>query len=194
MAAVRTKATGLVRDVSGDTQWGDVNYVFPTFVTEHMPIGLVGLIIAAIFAAAMSTIAAELNSLSTATIIDVYRRFLKKDGSDRHYLTVSKLVTGSSGLVAFVAALFATSQAPQIDVVNLFRSFFYGSLLGVFILAIGTSRATSRGAFWGLLSGIAVVAVVAFTTPIAFLWHNVVGAGTVVVVGLGISTVERRGK
>ncbi len=194
MAAVRTKATGLVRDVSGDTQWGDVNYVFPTFVTEHMPIGLVGLIIAAIFAAAMSTIAAELNSLSTATIIDVYRRFLKKDGSDRHYLTVSKLVTGWWGLVACVAALFATSLGPLIDVVNRFGSFFYGSLLGVFILAIGTSRATSRGAFWGLLSGIAVVAVVAFTTPIAFLWHNVVGAGTVVVVGLGISTVERRGK
>ena len=194
MAAVRTKATGLVRDVSGDTQWGDVNYVFPTFVTEHMPIGLVGLIIAAIFAAAMSTIAAELNSLSTATIIDVYRRFLKKDGSDRHYLTVSKLVTGWWGLVACVAALFATSLGPLIDVVNRFGSFFYGSLLGVFILAIGTSRATSRGAFWGLLSGIAVVAVVAFTPPIAFLWHNVVGAGTVVVVGLGISTVERRGK
>jgi Na+/proline symporter len=194
MAAVRAKATGLVRDVSGDTQWGDVNYVFPTFVTEHMPIGLVGLIIAAIFAAAMSTIAAELNSLSTATIIDVYRRFLKKDGSDSHYLTVSKLVTGWWGLVACVAALFATSLGPLIDVVNRFGSFFYGSLLGVFILAIGTSRATSRGAFWGLLSGIAVVAVVAFTTPIAFLWHNVIGAGTVVVVGLGISTVEGRGR
>ena len=189
LAAVRAKAMGVVRDVSGDAQWGDVNYVFPSFVTGHMPPGLVGLIIAAIFAAAMSTIAAELNSLSTATIIDVYRRFLKTDASDRHYLTASKLVTGWWGLVACVAALFATSLGPLIDVVNRFGSFFYGSLLGVFILAIGTSRATSRGAFWGLLAGILVVAVVAFTTPIAFLWHNVIGAFTVVVVGMAISVV-----
>ena len=99
-------------------------------------------------------------------------------------------MTGWWGLVACVAAIFATSLGPLIDVVNRFGSFFYGSLLGVFILAIGTRRATSRGAFWGLLAGIAVVAVVAFTTPIAFLWHNVVGAVTVVVVGMVVSLVD----
>ncbi len=192
VAKVRTDATNLVRQVSGDAQWGDVNYVFPTFVTSHMPVGLVGLIIAAIFAAAMSTIAAELNSLSTATVIDVYRRYLKTEASDAHYLTVSKLVTGFWGVVACVAAIFATSLGPLIDVVNRFGSFFYGSLLGVFVLAIGVPRATSRGAFWGLIAGIAVVATVALTTPIAFLWHNVIGALTVVAVGLGISVVGRR--
>jgi Na+/proline symporter len=191
LAAMRAQATGLVREVTGDREFGDVNYVFPTFVTDHMPIGLVGLIIAAIFAAAMSSIAAELNSLSTATIIDFYRRFLKTEGSDAHYLTVSKLVTGGWGLVACIVAIYATSLGPLIDVVNRFGSFFYGSLLGVFFLAIATTRATSRGAFWGLLAGMAAVAVVAFTTPIAFLWHNVVGAVTVVVVGLGISAVGR---
>jgi Na+/proline symporter len=92
VAAIRGRATTLVREVTGDKAYGDVNYVFPTFVTERMPVGLVGLIIAAIFAAAMSSIAAELNSLSTATVIDFYRRLWRTDESDAHYLVVSKLV------------------------------------------------------------------------------------------------------
>ena len=145
LAAVRTRATALVRDVSGDRTFDDVNYVFPAFVTGHMPVGLVGLIVAAIFAAAMSTIAAELNSLSTASIIDFYRRFRKTEASDSHYLRASKIMTAFWGLFACVVAMYATSLGPLIDVVNRFGSFFYGSLLGVFFLAIITRTATSRG-------------------------------------------------
>jgi len=189
---IRGRATTLVREVTGDQAFGDVNYVFPTFVTEHMPIGLVGLIIAAIFAAAMSSIAAELNSLSTATVIDFYRRLWRTDASDAHYLTVSKLVTGFWGLVACLVAIFSTNLGPLIDVVNRFGSFFYGSLLGVFVLAIGTKRATSRGAFWGLLAGMAAVALVARYSSMAFLWHNVVGVVVVVCVGMLISVTEPR--
>jgi Na+/proline symporter len=188
---VRSRAAELVRDVTNDRQFGDVNYVFPTFVTDHMPIGLVGLIIAAIFAAAMSSIAAELNSLSTATVIDFYRRLWRTEASDAHYLTVSKLVTGFWGIVACVVAIYATRLGPLIDVVNQFGSFFYGSLLGVFVLAIGVRRATARGAFWGLLAGMAAVATVAFTTDISFLWHNVVGVVAVAVVGSVISVLDR---
>ena len=189
---VRSQAAELVRDVTNDRQFGDVNYVFPTFVTDHMPIGLVGLIIAAIFAAAMSSIAAELNSLSTATVIDFYRRLWRTEASDAHYLTVSKLVTGFWGVVACVVAIYATRLGPLIDVVNQFGSFFYGSLLGVFVLAIGVRRASARGAFWGLLTGMVAVATVAYTTDISFLWHNVVGASVVVAVGVGISAMDRR--
>ena len=188
---VRSQAAELVRDVTNDRQFGDVNYVFPTFVTDHMPIGLVGLIIAAIFAAAMSSIAAELNSLSTATVIDFYRRLWRTEASDAHYLTVSKLVTGFWGIVACVVAIYATRLGPLIDVVNQFGSFFYGSLLGVFVLAIGVRRATARGAFWGLLAGMAAVATVASTTDISFLWHNVVGVVAVAVVGSVISVLDR---
>jgi len=191
VAAIRGRATALVREVTGDTAFGDVNYVFPTFVTERMPVGLVGLIIAAIFAAAMSSIAAELNSLSTATVIDFYRRLWRKSAPDAHYLTVSKLVTGFWGLVACVVAIYATNLGPLIDVVNRFGSFFYGSLLGVFVLAVGAKRATSRGAFWGLLSGMAAVALVARYSSIAFLWHNVVGAAAVVGIGMLISLLDR---
>jgi SSS family transporter len=190
VSAVRTRAARLVQDVSGDKQFGDVNYVFPTFVTTHMPVGLVGLIIAAIFAAAMSSIAAELNSLSTATIIDFYRRLIRTEASDAHYLLVSKVMTGVWGLVACGVAIYATTLGPLIDVVNQFGSFFYGSLLGVFVLALGFRRASAGGAFWGLIAGMVAVSVVAYSTQISFLWHNVVGVVVVVTVGLLVSAMS----
>ena len=192
IAAIRAQATSLVMDVTGDPTYNDVNYVFPTFVTTSLPVGLVGVLIAAIFAAAMSSISSELNALSTATIIDFYRRHMKLGASDHHYLFVSKLATGFWGLFACVVAVYATQLGSLIEVVNRFGSFFYGSLLGVFVLAIGTRRATASGAFWGLLGGMAAVAAVAFTTSISFLWYNVVGVAGVLVVGMAVSAVSRR--
>src|SRR5437763_3526162 len=135
---IRSRAAVLVNEVTrddrfkgttGDTPAADVNYVFPTFITTRMPIGLVGLMIAAIFAAAMSASAAELNSLATATVIDVYRRLLKPEASDAHYLTVSKIATGVWGIVACGIANVAVGLGSLIEVVNRFGSIFYGSLL-----------------------------------------------------------------
>jgi Na+/proline symporter len=192
VTAARTAATGIVRDVTGDSAFGDTNYVFPTFVTTHMPIGLVGLIIAAIFAASMSTVAAELNSLATATVIDFYRRLFVREASDAHYLAVAKGATAMWGLFACGVALFAAGLGPLIDVVNRFGSFFYGSILGVFILALAVPRATGRGAFVGLMAGMSAVAAVAIGLPkIAFLWHNVVGAVSCVAVGFLVSLTSR---
>ena len=172
-------------------RYTDVNYVFPTFITTHMPIGLVGLMIAAIFAAAMSASAGELNALASATIIDFYRRHFVKDATDAHYLRVSKLATIGWGLFACVVAIYAANQGSLIEVVNRYGSFFYGSLLGVFILAILTKRATATGAFYGLIAGMVVVLTVAFylTRDIAFLWHNLIGAVVVVVVGSAVSAL-----
>jgi SSS family transporter len=184
---IRSRASAIVKATTGDQRYTDVNYVFPTFITTHMPIGLVGLMIAAIFSAAMSASAGELNSLATATIIDFYRRHFVTGASDRHYLLVSKGATIAWGLFSCVVAVYAANQGSLIEVVNRYGSFFYGSLLGVFILAILTRRATANGAFFGLIAGMAVVLIVAFTTPIAFLWHNLIGAVVVVVVGLAIS-------
>jgi len=161
--------------------------VFPTFITTRLPIGLVGLMIAAIFAAAMSASGGELNALATATIIDFYRRHWMTSATESHYLAVSKLSTVIWGLFACVVAIYAANQGSLIEVVNRYGSIYYGSLLGVFILAILFRRATAAGAFWGLVAGIAVVLVVAWTLPIAFLWHNLIGAAVVVVVGLAIS-------
>jgi SSS family solute:Na+ symporter len=188
---IRARAATLVRQVSGDAKYNDVNYVFPTFVTTRLPIGLIGVLIAAIIAAAMSASSAEMNALATTTVIDVYRRHLVRDASDSHYLLVSKLATGFWGLFAAGVALYAVSLGSLIEVVNRFGSFFYGSLLGVFVLAIGTRRATGRGAFWGLIAGMVAVAFVAFGSSISFLWHNVVGVVVVVVVGMALSYTDR---
>jgi len=188
---VRQRGIEVVREVNRGQAFNDVNYVFPTFVTTYMPAGVVGLIIAAIFAAAMSSISAELNSLSTATVIDFYRRHLRKEAPDRHYLLVSKLATGCWGIFACIVAIYTGGRGSFIEVVNKYGSFFYGSLLGVFVLAIGTRRATGRGAFWGLLAGIASVAYASTFLKISFLWYNVIGCVVVVTVGMLLSLTDK---
>jgi Na+/proline symporter len=142
----------------------------------------------------MSASGGELNALATATIIDFYKRHFVTQASDRHYLTVSKLATLFWGLFACVVAMYSANQGSLVEVVNRYGSFFYGSLLGVFMLAILTRRATARGAFWGVICGMAVVLTVAFsprTRDIAFLWHNLIGAVVVFVVGMAISAFDR---
>jgi len=187
--SIRDEARALVRTTTGDPAYNDINYVFPTLIVTHMPPGLAGLLFAAIFAAAMSAISGELSSLSTATVIDFYRRFWRPDGADRHMLLVSRIATGFWGLFASVVAVWAAELGSLIEVVNRFGSFFYGSILGVFILAIGFPRATSNGAFAGLLTGMASVAWAASYTNVAFLWHNVIGAVAAVVGGLVFSAI-----
>jgi Na+/proline symporter len=152
---------------------------------------MIGMLIVAILMAATDTIAGELNSLSTATSIEFYKRWFRAGASDAHYLRVSKAVTGLWGLVACGVAVWAAELGSLIEVVNRFGSFFYGSILGVFILAVAFPRATGTGAFVGLLAGMGSVAWVAAMTKVAFLWHNVVGAVGVVVIGLLVSEIDR---
>jgi SSS family transporter len=187
--AVRANAVTLVREVSGDRTYNDVNFVFPTFVTTHLPIGIVGLILAAIIAAAMSTISAELASLSTSTVIDFYRRWVRPEADDRHFLLVSRLATGFWGLFASVVAIYSVELGSLIEVVNRFGSYFYGSILGVFLLAIWWKRANGHGAFVGVIAGMTAVGLVATNTRVAFLWLNVVGAVSVFVVGAIVSEI-----
>jgi SSS family transporter len=189
---IRSRARELVRQTTGDATFDDVNYIIPGFILEHIPVGLVGLLILAILLAATDTIAGELNSLSTATVIDFYRRWVRPEGTDAHYLAVSRIATGVWGLFACMVAVWAAELGSLIEVVNRIGSFFYGSVLGVFILAIAFPRATGTGAFVGLIAGMSAVAWFASFTPVAFLWHNVIGAVAVVVVGLAISLVTRR--
>ncbi len=186
VTAVRAEALAMAQRVTGESA-RDVNYIIPRFVLDHLPLGLVGIFIAAVMAAAMSSIAAELNSLSTATVIDFYRRWVRPEASDAHFLTVSKVATGLWGLFACVVATYAATLGSLIEVVNRFGSFFYGSILGVFLLAM-VPRTRALGAFVGLLAGMSVVAAVTFGAPsVSFLWHNVIGAATVVVVGVLLS-------
>jgi SSS family transporter len=184
LRSIRTKAAALVKQTTGDASYNDVNYVFPTWIITALPIGIVGLWIAAIITAATDSIAAELNSLSTASVIDFYKRLARPSAPDGHYLLVSRATTGLWGVFAGFVAVYASSLGSLIEVVNRFGSFFYGSILGVFMLAILTRRATGTGAFVGLLAGMGAVASVAIGRPdISFLWHNVIGAVVVFTIG-----------
>lgn len=182
MQEIRGEALGLATEVTGADS-NDVNYIIPTFVLHELPIGLTGLFIAGVIAAAMSSISSELNSLATTSVIDMYRRWVKPEATDAHYLKVSRGATVLWGIFACVVATYAATLGSLIEVVNRFGSFFYGSILGVFLLAM-MPRAGGWGAFLGLIAGMTVVGFVNFGTGVAYLWQNVIGAVVVVSVGL----------
>ncbi len=180
---IRTEALAMAEAVTGEPS-RDVNYIIPRFVLGELPIGLAGLFVAAIIAAAMSSISSELNSLSTTSVIDFYRRWFRPEAGDAHYLAVSKVTTAFWGIFACSVAVYAVSLGSLIEVVNRFGSFFYGSILGVFLLTM-VPRARGIGAFLGLIAGMAAVAAVTSWAPnVSFLWHNVIGAATVLGVGV----------
>ncbi len=186
VSEIRTEALAAAARASGESS-RDVNYIIPRFVLDNLPLGFAGIFLAAVLAAAMSSIAAELNSLSTATIVDFYQRWFRKSASDRHYLNVSKIATAVWGLFACVVATYAATLGSLIEVVNRFGSFFYGSILGIFLLAM-IPRVRAGGAFVALLSGMAAVGSVAIWVPrVSFLWHNLIGAVVVVAVGYVLS-------
>jgi SSS family transporter len=191
--AARDEVRSLVSRMNRGAPFNDTNYVFPTFVLNYLPPGTVGLILVAIFAAAMSTVESELNSLSTATVVDFYRRYWAPAASERHYLVVSRMVTAFWGGVATVAALYMGRLGSAIEAVNRIGSYFYGPILGVFLLAVGTRRANGRGAFWGLAAGLAAVLWVSWNLDISYVYYNLVGSVVVVVVGYSLSVSGSRG-
>jgi Na+(H+)/acetate symporter ActP len=164
-------------------KYSDTNYVFMTYVLGHLPVGLKGLIIAVIFAAAMSTLSGEFNSLASASMVDFYKRFVEPQAAPAREMLVSRLLTALWGGLACVVALRVGQLGSVIEAVNEIGSLFYGSILGVFALGVLTTWARPRGAFVGLLAGMASVAAVARLTGVHFLWYNVVGALTVFLVG-----------
>jgi ABC-type glycerol-3-phosphate transport system permease component len=168
----------------------DVNYVFPHYIVTELPRGICGLIIAVIFAAAMSALSGELSSLATSSMVDFYKRYLKADGSEAHDLLMARVFTGLWGIFAGFVALRAGQLGSAIEVVNRFGSLFYGSILGVFMLAVLAPRVRGPAASWALGFGMAAVSAVAFLTPVHFLWWNVVGAATVFGSGLALTGLE----
>ncbi|MBL8233481.1 MAG: sodium:solute symporter [Bryobacterales bacterium] len=158
----------------------DTNYIFLNFVIRYMPQGVVGLIIAVIFAAAMSTISGEVNSLATVTVMDVYRPLVKSDQSDSHYLWASRGATVFWGAYAVVFAGLGGKLGSLIEAVNIVGSLFYGGMLGVFVLAFFFRFVKARGAFWGVIAGEAAIFYCWYFTKISFLWYNVIGCLVVI--------------
>jgi solute:Na+ symporter, SSS family len=167
----------------------DTNYIFLHFVTTKMPPGLVGLMIAVIFAAAMSTISGEVNSLATVTIMDLYRP-LKPNADDAHLLWASRTATMFWGAYAVGFAGFAGRLGSLIEAVNIVGSLFYGGMLGAFVVAFFLPRVNSTGAFWGVLAGEAAIFYCFLATKISFLWYNVIGALVVIAVAVAVSALR----
>jgi Na+/proline symporter len=186
LSRARRDVGELISEMNGEP-FNDTNYVFPTFVLTYLPAGIVGLILVAIFAAAMSTVESELNSLSSATVVDFYKRYLTTSATDQHYLVVSRIATVAWGGFATFGALYMGRLGSAIEAVNRIGSFFYGSILGVFVLAIATRRANGRGAFWGLAAGMAAVYLTSEYSEISYLYYNIVGCAVVVAVGYVMS-------
>ena len=175
-----------------DDKPNDTNYVFLSFVTNYMPAGLVGLVLAAVFFASMSSTASEWSALAGTTVVDIQRRLLKRDASERFYFISSKLATVFWGLFAVAFAQYAGQLGSLVEAVNRLGSLFYGTLLGIFLLGFYFKRVRGTAAFVGALAGEAAVLFCFLRTPIAFLWYNVVGALTVVIVALVVNEVMGR--
>jgi Na+/proline symporter len=181
--SARDQGTKIAEKALG-TKYNDTNYIFLSFVTRYLPAGLVGLIIAVIFAAAMSSSAGEINSLATVTVMDLYRRYWKAKGADGHYLMVSRIATAFWGIYAMIFAQYGKNLGSLVEAVNLVGSLFYGSLLGVFTLAFFFKNVSGNGAFWGMVAGEVAIFSAFFFTNISFLWYNVIGAIVVILTGL----------
>jgi len=191
MDAARGDASRLVAENGGEKGFRDTNYIFLSFVTRYLPAGVVGLVIAVIFASAMSASSGEINSLATVTMVDIYQSHIRRRASDHHYLNASRVATAFWGAYAVALAGFGKSLGSLIEAVNVLGSLFYGSLLGVFVLAFFFRRVGGTAAFWGMLAGEAAIFACFFFTGISFLWYNVIGCVVVVLTALAVSTFER---
>jgi Na+/proline symporter len=167
----------------------DTDYVFITFVMTYFPHGLVGLLLAVIFSAAMSSTASELNALGSTSTIDLYKRSIKKEGSDHHYLLASRLLTLLWGIIAIIFATFASLAENLIEFVNIIGSIFYGTILGIFLLAFYVRYVKSNAAFIAAVIAQITVIYLFFNTDIGFLWFNFIGCALVVGIGLLLQTV-----
>jgi Na+/proline symporter len=187
---VKKENRALLKSTLGSEPSSDINYIFPSFLINHAPAGVLGILLAVIFAAAMSSFSSEINSLARATIIDFYKRYFQTTASDRHYLWVSRGATLFWGAFATVAACFAGKLGSLIEAVNKVGSYFYGPILGVFLLAFMIRRCNGAGAFYGLLAGEIAVFAVAYYTSISWLYYNVVGVAVVLAAGTVISMIR----
>ncbi|MGB8510537.1 MAG: sodium:solute symporter [Pyrinomonadaceae bacterium] len=189
---IRADAIKLIKENDPDANTSDTNYVFLNFVIHFMPAGVVGLIFAAVFFASMSSTASALNALASTTVIDVYRRLVKRDGNDRSYFIFSKLATVFWGAFSVAFAEYAGHLGSLIEAVNRLGSLFYGTMLGIFLLAFYFKRIGGTATFVGAIIGEAVVLYCFFYTPLAFLWYNVVGALVVIIAALALNPLLHR--
>jgi Na+/proline symporter len=189
---IKKKSVNLIKKANLGSDGNDTNYIFISFVINFLPKGLIGLVIAAILSASMSSTAAELNALASTTVIDVYKRLIKKDASDKHYLIISKAATIFWGCYAIAFSLFANRLGTLIEAVNILGSLVYGTILGLFLVAFYLKKVKSSPTFYAaVIAEVAVIYCFAFTT-IPFLWFNAIGCLLVIILALLFNSFTER--
>jgi hypothetical protein len=187
--AVRAKTRDIIHRQAPKLSTNDADYVFITFVLAELPHGLIGLLLAVFFAAALQSNAAELNALASTTTIDLYRHVWRSGHDDAHHLIASKWWTAFWGLVAMSFALFASISENLIQAVNIVGSIFYGVVLGLVLVALFVKSAKGTAVFWGALTAQALVFVLFFTLNISYLWYNVIGCAACMLFGLAFQNI-----
>lgn len=190
--AIREKVVQLMEknDVQANTK--DNNYIFLSFVTQYLPKGLIGLLVAIIFLASMGSTASALNSLASTTVIDIYKRLIRKSGSDREYLQASRLATIFWGVICIIMALYASKIGNLLEAVNILGSYIYGTILGVFLVAFYIKQVGGRAVFIAAISAEIAVIAIGQSDKVAYLWLNLIGCLLVVVLGILIQRFVRQ--
>lgn len=192
VSQLKEQGVQIIKKHSANEDVSDTNYIFLSFVLKYMPVGLLGLIIAAIIAAAMSSTSSELNALASTTVVDIYKRMMKKSGSDRHYLRSSKLLTVVWGIFAILFAQYANRLGTLVEAVNILGSLFYGTILGIFMVAFFLKFVRGAAAFYAAIFAEVGVILCFLFTDITYLWYNVVGCLLVIIFSIPINHFLQR--
>jgi Na+/proline symporter len=172
---IRKQVTSLMEKNNPKADTNDTNYIFLTFVTQQLPVGIIGLLIAIIFLASMGSTASGLNSLASTTVVDFYKRIFKKDESDKTYLSASRWATVGWGVFCMIVALYASKLGNLIEAVNILGSLFYGTILGIFLVAFYMKKINGKAVFYAAIIAEAFIVYAWITDLTAFLWLNVIG-------------------
>lgn len=191
LKAVRADVVKLIEKNNPAADTNDGNYVFLRFVLDYLPHGLIGLLIAVIFSASMGSIAAAYNSLASTTVVDVYKRLIRSEGDDAHYLSVSRWATIGWGVFCIVVAQFANRLGSMIEAVNILGSLFYGVILGVFVVAFYVKSVGGKATFWAAIISEILVVISWYLNLTAFLWLNVIGCLLVVMIAWLLQRIVR---
>ncbi|MFN4763489.1 sodium:solute symporter [Gillisia sp. Q332] len=184
----RERARELILASNDAMETNDKDYVFIHFILNNLPRGLIGLLLAVILSAAMSSTASELNALGSTTTIDLYKRNVREEKSDEHYVKASKLFTLVWGIIAIIFASFANLFDNLIQLVNIIGSIFYGNVLGIFLLAFFIKYVQSNAVFVAALITQAIIVLLWLFDIMPFLWLNLVGCALVMLIAFLLQT------
>jgi uncharacterized sodium:solute symporter family permease YidK len=186
---IKNTAVALMERNDPEADTDDSNYIFLTFVTNQLPVGVIGLLIAVILLAAMGATASGLNSLASTTVVDFYKRIFNKEGSEAAYLAASRWSTVGWGIFCVIAALYASKLGNLVEAINVLGSLFYGTILGIFLVAFYLKRVGGTAVFIGAIVTECLVVYAWKTELMTFLWLNVVGCLAVMLSSLFIQQI-----